>query len=97
MQPESSALIHPNGGSQLDKPTLTEKTDKGTYSEEESGSDSGSESDSDSHSGSAFLSESPSEPDILWENPLSYLREITDLRVERVRLLQKRPLFKESL
>lgn len=31
------------------------------------------------------------------ENPLSYLREITDLRVERIRLLQKRPLFKESL
>ena len=30
-------------------------------------------------------------------NPLSYLRKITCLRVERIRLLQKRPLFKESL
>ena len=58
-------MFHFNGESQLDTPTLTEETDKGTFSEEEPGSDSGSESDSDSLSGSDSRSESPSEPDIL--------------------------------
>ena len=46
-------------------PILTEENDKGTFSEEESGSNSDSEPDSDSHSGSDSWSESPSEPDIL--------------------------------
>ena len=65
MQSEPSAVIHPNGGSQLDTSILTEETEKGTSSEEGPGSDSGSESDSDSHPGSDSRSESPSEPDVL--------------------------------
>ena len=64
VQPETSAAIHPNGGSQQDTPTLTEETDKQTSSEEESGSDSDSQSNSDSHSGSDSQLESPSESDI---------------------------------
>ena len=64
MQTEPSAVIHSNGGSQLNTPTLTEETNKKTSSEEESGSHSGSESDSDSHSGPDSQLESPSEHDI---------------------------------
>ena len=67
VQPEPSAVIHPNGGFQLDTPTLTEETDKGTSFEEESGSNSGSEPDSDLRSGSDSRSESPSEPSIIGE------------------------------
>ena len=47
VQPEPSAVIQPNSGSQQETLTLPEETDKGTSSEEESCSDSGSESDSD--------------------------------------------------
>ena len=65
VQPEPSAVIYLNGGSQLDTPTLTEETDKRTFSEEASGSDSGSEPDPNSLSGSDSRSESPSESDIL--------------------------------
>ena len=45
--------------------SLTEETDKGTSSKEESSSDSGSESVSDSRSDSDSWSKSPFEPDIL--------------------------------
>ena len=69
VQPEPSAATHPNGRFQLDTPTLTKETDRGTSSEEEFASDYDSESESDSHSGSNSRSKSPSEPDITSGKP----------------------------
>ena len=80
VQPEPSAVIHPNSEFQQETPTLTEETDKRTSSEEESGSDSRSELDSDPDFGSDYPSESSSETDIL----LRCLRKIICLRVERI-------------
>lgn len=84
-------MIDPTGGSQQETPALTEKTDKRTSCEEESGLHSASESDSDSHSGSDSRLKSPTDLDI----PLPYLRKITCLRVERVVVPNKTSL-KES-
>ena len=85
VQPEPSAMIHLSGGSQLDTPTLTEETDKGTFSED-FGSDSVSESYSDSLSGSDSWSESPSGSDILSQKSsvLPLQNNLTESRKDQV-------------
>ena len=97
VQTEPSAVIHPNGGFQLDTPTLMEETDKGSPLWK---------------SLVQIPAQRQTQIPILalilgWNlllspifyraNRLSCLRKITCLRVKRIRLLQKRLHFKEPL
>ena len=89
VQPEPSAVTHPNGRSQLDTPTLLEETDKGSLVQ----------IPAQSQTQIQILALTPSQnllnPLFVWEI-LPCLCNTTCLRVERIRLLPKRLLLRNQ-
>ena len=96
VQPEPPAVIHPNSGSQLDTPTLTEETDKGSSLRK-----SLVWILAQGHTQIHTLALIPGRNLLLSliflrGNLPSCLSKITCLRVERIRLLQKKTSLKEA-
>ena len=96
VQPEPPAVIHPNSGSQLDTPTLTEETDKGSSLRK-----SLVWILTQGHTQIHTLALIPGRNLLLSliflrGNLPSCLSKITCLRVERIRLLQKRLLLRRQ-